>query len=329
MRFAPAVLCATLLASGLSAQNDESLLLTGRETGVSVMLPKDWSFLAGKKGLAASNEDKSALVLLAELDENFRDSAMDVEETLADGLLTEVVVDKAVILAQRDRGALEGLVRVTGAGIDPHGQKVDFNALIVKVGDTTGIIVGAWKGDDRKEVVEKILEGIHVRSAGGKGGLTLTNTGTGATVTIPKGWITTASPKGLLAFTEDRTAMTLIFRPRDNFAKAVENTRTILRERVFQDIEISDFAEITAAAANKRGFARVLNASGKAKDRQDQQPVEFEVMMVQRTDKDRGGLILGAWKNADAKAQVAELLSTIRVGKNPSKSDADGDKDKK
>ncbi len=315
-----------VLAAGLPAQQDDSLLLTGPETGVSVTLPKDWSFLAAKQGLAATNTDKSALIILAELDENFRDSAMDVEESLADGLLTEVVVDKAVILAKRERGALQGLVRVTGAGVDPHGQKVDFNALFVKVGDTTGIIVGAWKGKDRKVVVEKILEGIHVRSAGGPGGLKLTDTGTGATVTIPKGWVTVASRKGLFAFSEDRAAMTLIFRPRENFAQAVENTRNSLREHVFQDIEISDFAEVQAMDANQRGFARVLNASGVAKDREDQQPVEFQVMMVQRMDKDRGGLILGAWKNAEAKGEVASLLSSIKVGKKPGKAEPQGDK---
>ncbi len=292
------------------------VLLTEPNSGVSVMLPEDWSFAASEKGLIAASGDKTGLVVLREIDRKFTEAAFDLETSVERGALRDVELDRVVIMLDRERGALEALVHARGSGLDQQGDRVQFALLLVKVGEEGDLVLGAWKNPRQAKTVSDILDSIHVRNPQAAGGLQLSEPETGAAITIPVGWVTMANRKGLLAASVDRGAMALIFRPRADFAAAVAQATVFLRERVFDDVQVGEFGAVKAVDATLGAeLGRVMVASGTATDRVDKKPVEFRVLAVKRSDTDEGALILGAWKSEKHKKQVEALLNSIHFAK--------------
>lgn len=305
-----------LLAASIAAQNERTLQLSEPKSGVTVTLPKDWKVGAADKGLIAVNDDRSAMVVLADCAQDFGKPVPDVAKSLQRSKLRDLKIEDAVTVAEADRGALQGLISVKGSGTNEDGDKVTFSAFIVKAGDIAGLAVGAWKDAKQAATVAGILEGICVQNPKSHEGLVLSETQTGASVTIPAGWVTMASKKGLLAWSQDRTAMTLIIRPQEKFDDAVTKASTFLKGHVLEDVEIGKFGEVSATdAVHKAEFARVVGASGKAKDRTDGKPVQLRVLAVQCPELDQGAMVLGAWKDEKGAAAVKKLLESIHVAK--------------
>ena len=65
-----------------------------------------------------------------------------------------------MLVAEDNRGALEGLIQVSGSGMDKEGEKVDFSALITKSGDKAAIAEKAFF----TELSEHISDGNPARS---------------------------------------------------------------------------------------------------------------------------------------------------------------------
>lgn len=315
MKFLAIASLTTLLAtSALPAGEDAGVILRDPKSGSAVTLPAGWEFAAGKDGVLGVSEDEKALVLLAAVEGPFETAAKDPKGAVGQGGLEVTEMEAVVAVAENERGGFDNLLAVRGKGKRKSGAAVDFEALIVTAGEVVTVAAGAWEDEAHKAEVSKILESLQVDLPKGEGGLQLYDRESGATIQLPEGWGTFASRGGLLAIGPDRGGMAMILRSKNDFAKTLKETRTILRERIFTDITIGEFTAMEAGDAGQpEGIARLANATGKAVDRGDGKPVGFEVLVATKPEEDRGLMVLGAWKNEKEEAEVRKMLKSLRM----------------
>jgi hypothetical protein len=292
---------------------------SGRElfdqaTGVAVTLPEGWEFFVDHASLRAASPDERALVVLMATEKGFEQELMRLERTVGGRHFENVAIEEAVILLGEDRGGLEGAVAMHGRAVHREdGQPVEFAATLVKAGDAGELIFGAWKDAKHRQVVQEIVDSVHVRLPEMEAGLRLTDKKTGATITIPDQWSVYAYRTGLQAFDPDRRAMTLLVRSDGDFEGTRKRVRTMLTEAVFTDIQIGEFAAM--AGISEQGLGRIVAASGTARHRMDGVSVEFMVMVAERVDQNTGLLIVGAWKDDTHRELVARTLESLHLKK--------------
>ena len=305
----PLVLSA--LAGSTHAQEDQGLILHEPKSGATLTLPETWSLATSEEGLMSSSEDKRGFVLLVGVDHDFEAMREGVKALIL-MRLDNVVVAKTTIVGVNERGALEEIVVATGTGMSKmDGEKVDFMGLVVKSGDAGVLVLGAWKDEANQELVAKILESLHVKKSAGKGGLEITNTKTGASITIPMGWEVVRNRKGMVARDPSGKAMAILMTWQGNFEESLTKIRASLLTWVFKKVEIGEFAVMEATYHKSLG--RVVAASGTAIDRLDEKPVEFTALRIQNVDEDHGAVLFGAWKDEEHAKQVAELMASIKI----------------
>jgi hypothetical protein len=68
-----------------------------------------------------------------------------------------------------------------------------------------------------------------------------------------------------VAFSPDKKALTVIMVSEGNFRATADRVRSVLRDFVFKDIRIGEFAAVSGY--DEKGFAEALAANGTAKHR--------------------------------------------------------------
>jgi len=324
MRIFTAMLSIALITATAVAQKAEPVELTEPKSGVSVMLPPKWAFVTAKGALIATPEDKSALVVLAQTQQEFGAKEPDVQQSMQRSNLKDLEVESAALIAEDELGGLEALIAVRGSGIDEQGEKVEFSALITKSGDTSGLVLGAWRSEASKKQITAILESLHVKQEKAEtAGLALKERGTGAAITMPPGWVTVASRKGIFAVSEKNDAMAWIIRPHKDqktFEAAVQGARAFLKSKVLDEVEMKELEPIDDPRIKGSKFARLVGADGEAVSRADGKPVKLRVLAAQDEHENNVAVVFGAWKNDKAKAAVESMFRSIKFSrKQPAK----------
>ncbi|MHC5065503.1 MAG: hypothetical protein ACYTG5_16185 [Planctomycetota bacterium] len=236
---------------------------------------------------------------------------------------------KTTVVAVDELGAFEQLVAVDGTGIArKDGKPVTFSGLMLRSGDAGALVLGAWKNEMGAKAVGQIMDSLRIERSSEEGGLVLTDTATGATVTVPEGWKTIANRKGLLSVAPERGGMTLILRWAGDFDESVDKAKMVLTGWVFEDIEFSEVGVVEASATGKP-LTMAITKSGKAIDIIDEKPVQFSVLRLSQPKMNEGALVFGAWKNETNKQAVHEMLSSIKMGKKKDKMGKKKDKEMK
>jgi hypothetical protein len=218
MRSLMVAVCVACCAGVAVAEQPSGRELFDKATGVAVTLPEGWEFFVDHVSLRATSGDERAMVVMMATEKGFEQELMRLERTVGQRHFENVKVDQAVILMGEDRGGLEGAVAMRGTAVHREdGQPVEFAATLVKAGDAGELIFGAWKDPRHAQVVQEIVDSVHVRLPEMEAGLRLTDKKTGATITIPDQWSVYAYRTGLQAFDPDRRAMTLIVRSDGDF----------------------------------------------------------------------------------------------------------------
>jgi hypothetical protein len=284
-------------------------------TGVAITLPDNWEFFTDKNNLRAFSEDRSAMVFMMATAESFEKRLLTVEETTGERFFKDVEFEEATILMGVDRGALEEAVFLRGTAVDrKDGQGVRFAAMLIKSGETAELVFGSWKDRKHRDMVRYIVQSVRVRMPELESGLVLTDKQTGATITIPDQWSVHGARGGLLAYSPDRGAMTLIINCDEEFRAKRNQVRDILAERVFESTKVGKLTEFIAT--DPKGFEKLLAADGTAKDRVTGEATEFRVIVAERLgEQDSGLLVLGAWKTDAYKEMVRTTLKSLRFKK--------------
>jgi hypothetical protein len=306
---ASAALVASMPVAGQIGERE----LFDRATGVAITLPENWEFFTNKNNLRAFSEDRSATVFMMATEGRFGEKVLTVEETAGKRFFRNVEFIEATILMGRERGALEEAVFLSGKAVDREdGQPVQFAAMLVKSGDSGELIFGSWKDREHRDIVRQIVQSVRVRLPELESGLVLTDKRTGATITIPEQWTVHGARGGLLTYSPDRGAMTLIVRCNEGFQAKRNQVRDVLTQRVFESATVGKLTEFIVA--DSKGFGKLLAANGTATDRVTGEPAEFMVIVAERLDEqDSGVLILGAWKT-DAYQEVVRItLKSLRL----------------
>ena len=314
MRSLMVAVCVACCAGAAVAEQPSGRELFDKATGVAVTLPEGWEFFVDHASLRATSGDERAMVVMMATEKGFEQELMRLERTVGQRHFENVKVDQAVILMGEDRGGLEGAVAMRGTAVHREdGQPVEFAATLVKAGDAGELIFGAWKDPRHAQVVQEIVDSVHVRLPEMEAGLRLTDKKTGATITIPDQWSVYAYRTGLQAFDPDRRAMTLIVRSDGDFEGTRKRVRGILTQAVFTDIQIGEFGAM--AGISEEGIGRLVAASGTARHRMDGASVEFMVIVAERVDQNTGLLIVGAWKDDKHRELVAKPLESLHLKK--------------
>ncbi|MHC4989471.1 MAG: hypothetical protein ACYTGC_00690 [Planctomycetota bacterium] len=280
-------------------------------TGVAVNVPREWNFWVDGQHLLTADEDRRGIVFMAALDD-FEDQMARIETLLGEFVFRDVKVNEATIMLGRDRGALEGAVVATGTGIDRgDGEAVEIAAMLVQSGNAGEIIIGAWKEAAAAETVMQIVDSVRVLQPTSGTGIELRDTSTGASMRLAEGWAAYTSKTGLLAYSPERDGMVIIVRSEQDFSEKASEIRTVLREKIFTDITIGEFAAATQVLGE--GFGRVVAATGAATVRADGDRAEFLAIVGSRSEGDRGMLVVGAWKNVNRKEDIASMLKSMRL----------------
>jgi hypothetical protein len=245
--------CVACCAGVAVAEQPSGRELFDKATGVAVTLPEGWEFFVDHVSLRATSGDERAMVVMMATEKGFEQELMRLERTVGQRHFENVKVDQAVILMGEDRGGLEGAVAMRGTAVHREdGQPVEFAATLVKAGDAGELIFGAWKDPRHAQVVQEIVDSVHVRLPEMEAGLRLTDKKTGATITIPDQWSVYAYRTGLQAFDPDRRAMTLIVRSDGDF----EGTSWPLRARrdtAWMELRSSSWSWWRSASTRTRG----------------------------------------------------------------------------
>ena len=307
----PLLLALTLTAAG--PQEKTGTILSEPETGATITLPEGWNFASGDEGLVAQSADKRAFILLGSSEKKFDELRADVA-ALVLTRLDDIVLARSVVAGVDERGALEALILADGTGVSKKdGERVDFSALVLKVGDAGALVLGAWKDPAHAELVGRVLDTLHVKQSTGEAGLMMTDVTTGASITFPAGWEVVASKRGILGASKERGALIVVLRWQEDFEKALIKTREGVAAHVFKDIEIGDFGVVEASYDKSLG--RVVAAYGTAADRIDGKPVEFTALRIQNVTEDQGSAILAAWKDEKSGKQVEKVLASVKLAK--------------
>lgn len=306
---------AALLASMPVAGQVGERELFDNATGVAISLPGNWEFFTDKNNLRAISEDGSAMVFMMAMEESFEKRLLTVEETAGRRFFKDVEFTEATILMGSDRGALEEAVFLRGTAVDrKDGEAVQFAGMLIKSGETAEMVFGSWKDKKHRDIVRHIVQSVRVRLPELESGLVLTDKQTGATITIPDQWSVHGARGGLLAYSPDRGAMTLIIRCDEEFRAKRNDVRDILAQRVFGSTKVGKLTEFIVT--DPKGFERLLAADGTAKDRVTGEPIEFMVIVAERLgEQDSGLLILGAWKTDAYREMVRTTLGSLRLKK--------------
>lgn len=292
---------------------EQGLTLHESKSGATVTLPEDWVLAKGEGGLMAHSEDDKGFVALIDAKKDFEAVRQDVR-ALVLSRLDDVTVEGVEAEGVDERGALGQLVAARGTGTSKlDGAEVDFAGLLVGAERGTALVLGAWKDDANRATVERILGSLRVQESAGKGGLVFHDAATGASVTIPEGWAVLRNRKGLIAAAPDRKALAVLMNWQGDFEAAVQKMRATLLKKVFDDVEIGEFAVVEASYHKSLG--RVIAAEGSAVDRVDDLPVEFTALRIQSVDENRGAAFFGAWKDEEHAEQIAELVKSIKIEK--------------
>ena len=307
------ILSLATLAPDHHAQEMGGTHLHEPQTGATMTLPEGWEFATGEGGLIAMGPDKRGFVLLAVAEEDFEKVQADVRALILTRL-DDVTVARTEVQGVDERGAIAALVKAVGEGTSKmDGEKVQFAAFVAKDDDGGILALGAWKDEANAKTVGAILESLHIKDEVGKGGLEVTDTATGASVTIPEGWGVVRSRKGLLTASPDGGAMLISLRWQEDFERSLTEMRSVLTGWIFKDVKIGEFAAVEASYHESLG--RVVAATGTAVDRADDKPVEFSALRVQAVDSDHDAALFGVWKSPEHQKQIKELLSTVKLGK--------------
>ena len=304
---------AALLASMPVAGQVGERELFDSATGVAITLPANWEFLTTKNNLRAFSEDRSATVFMMATQDKFEKKLLAIEETAGSRFFKDVEFAEATILMGRERGALEEAVFLSGNAVDRQdGEPVQFAAMFVKSGDAGELVFGSWKDREHRDIVRQIVQSVRVRLPELESGLVLTDKQTGATITIPEQWTVHGARGGLLTYSPDRGAMTLIIRCDEDFQAKRNQVRDILTQRVFESAKVGKLTEFITA--DSKGFGQLLAADGTATDRVTGEPAEFMVIVAERLgEQDSGVLILGAWKTDAYQEVVRTTLKSLRL----------------
>ncbi|MHC5028340.1 MAG: hypothetical protein ACYTGR_16430 [Planctomycetota bacterium] len=305
-----APLLITLIAT--TALAEDGIELTDPKTGAVITVPADWEFAAAEDAMMAIAPRREAMLLLAEVGSDFEEEALRVEEVL-DRHLADVTVERAEILLAADRGALRGAVAAVGTGVSRRDDRpVAFYALLAKDSEgDAGLVLAAWKEDHHADTLRAIVDSVRFSEPGLVRGLALRDTRTGAAVELPQGWSAYRSRHGVVAMEPNRQAMAIMMAPKRDYNETVRAVRLILGTLVFKDVEVGEFTRV--AGITKAGITDVMEATGTAKTREDDAPVEFVVIAGREMENDRGFLVIGAWKDPAFKEPLGKMLRTIHL----------------
>lgn len=282
------------------------------QSGVTVSLPRDWNVAAGKNGLLAAPEDKRAFVILFQTKDRFEEAVWKLRASLRGDVFRDVEVEKMAILVEKDRGGYEAAVVFEGKAVmRKDGAPARFAGIVVKSGEKGGLVFGAWKDAAHAKEVRAILDGVKVRMPGGKGGLILRNRKTGASIQLPEHWGVLAGRKGLLAAANDKQGMVIIAATPESFEGSIDKVRAHVSKKALDGVKLGEFEEY--AVDDGVGLTEVRVARGKAKDRKDDSPVEFAVVVAELVKGDGGILVLGIWKNKEQHEHIKKMMRTLKL----------------
>lgn len=312
----PFLLTLTLSPQADSPETDSQedvLELRDDPSGATIPLPAGWSLATSEKARIAVSADRRAFLLVSSTETDFDRLKSNVAGLLATHL-DAIALTEAGVVEASERGAFEGLFLARGRGVSRiDGEGVEFRALIARSGEGGALALGGWKDEQHAALVHERLADLRVERVAGDAGLEVGDPATGATLTLPPGWRSSVSRQGLVAGAPERRALVVIVPWRDGFDAAAAKVRDRLLQAELKDVELGRFG--IAEASYSRSLGQVISASGTAIDRQDQQPVTFTALRVERLDLDRGSAVFGAWKDEQHAREVAALLESIEIRK--------------
>jgi hypothetical protein len=284
-------------------------------TGVAITLPADWEFFTEKNSLRAFSEDRNAMVFMTATERRFEEVLLQIEKTAGTRYFKDIEFTESTILLDEQRGALGGAVFLRGTAVDRvDDEPVHFAAMFVKSGSVGEFVFGSWRTNKHRDMVHDIVQSVRVRMPELESGLVLKDTATGATITLPDQWFVHGTRTGLMAYSPDRGAMTLIIKSDKDFRATRSHVRDILKERVFESVKVGRMSDFTAV--HPKGFIKLMTADGTLKDRVTGEPAEFMVIAAERVaEQDSGVLILGVWKSEEYQQMVRKSLESLRLEK--------------
>lgn len=133
---------------------------------------------------------------------------------------------------------------------------------------------------------------------------------TGATVTLPANWAFTTDDVGMIARSEDMSAMVAMASAEKGFDELRENVKSFILSRLDEVV----VAKTTVVAVDELGaFEQLVAVDGTGISRKDSEPVTFSGVMLRSGDA--GALVLGAWKDEPGAKIVQQIINSLRIEK--------------
>jgi hypothetical protein len=132
---------------------------------------------------------------------------------------------------------------------------------------------------------------------------------TGIGVTLPESWNFAIDDVSFTAAIDDKTALIVLIAAEKSFKEEVLELEETLGQEVFRDVKVD--SAVILMGENRGQFEEVIAAKGTAVHRKDGKPVEFECLLIKSGEK--GGLVLGAWKDPKNAQTVHDILEGIYV----------------